>query len=177
MTLATHAVVGGAAASLFPSHPVMAFLVGFSSHFVLDAIPHWDYKILSKFANSDLAMAANAHGSKVSRTLKADRYFIYDLLRIGSDALLGFLIILLAWYPVLDANWKILVLGAIGGILPDFLQFVYMRWPYQPMVALQKFHLYIHARFRLNDRPVIGVLSQMLVIAVTLFAAKYLVGF
>jgi hypothetical protein len=29
------------------SHPTTAFVLGFASHFVLDAIPHWDYAIRS----------------------------------------------------------------------------------------------------------------------------------
>jgi hypothetical protein len=42
MILSTHAIVGAAIASFLPSHPTIAFVLGFGSHFVLDAIPHWD---------------------------------------------------------------------------------------------------------------------------------------
>jgi hypothetical protein len=44
MILSTHAVVGGAIASLMPSHPVLAFVVGVASHYAIDAIPHVDYQ-------------------------------------------------------------------------------------------------------------------------------------
>jgi hypothetical protein len=47
MILSTHAIVGGALASLFPSHPVVIIAAGFASHFAIDAIPHWDYKLRS----------------------------------------------------------------------------------------------------------------------------------
>jgi hypothetical protein len=43
MILTTHAVVGAALASFVPEHPAVAFVVGFGSHFILDAIPHVDY--------------------------------------------------------------------------------------------------------------------------------------
>jgi hypothetical protein len=39
MILSTHAIVGAAIASFLPSHPTTAFVLGFGSHFVLDAIP------------------------------------------------------------------------------------------------------------------------------------------
>jgi hypothetical protein len=45
MILSTHAIVGGAIASLFPSHPLLVVAAGFVSHFAIDAIPHWDYPL------------------------------------------------------------------------------------------------------------------------------------
>jgi hypothetical protein len=45
MILSTHAIVGGAIASLFPSHPILIAAAGFTSHLVIDAIPHWDYPL------------------------------------------------------------------------------------------------------------------------------------
>jgi hypothetical protein len=48
MILTTHAIVGAARASFMPSHPAAAFVVGFASHFALDAIPHVDYPIKSR---------------------------------------------------------------------------------------------------------------------------------
>jgi len=168
MTLATHAVVGGAVASLFPNHPVTAFIAGFMSHFILDAIPHWDYKILSAYANPDAAVLK----------VKADKYFLLDLVRIGLDALLGLAIVFIVWQPVISTQWKILLLGAIGAMLPDFLQFVYLRFSHQPMVALQKFHVSLmHAKYKMNDKPIIGVLSQIFTMAVAVALAKYLIKF
>ncbi|MDH2348696.1 hypothetical protein [Bradyrhizobium sp. SSUT77] len=43
MILSTHAIVGGAIASLIPDQPALAFVAGIVSHFVIDAIPHSDY--------------------------------------------------------------------------------------------------------------------------------------
>jgi len=47
MIPSTHAIVGGAVASLFPSHPVLVAALGFASPFAIDAIPHWDYPLQS----------------------------------------------------------------------------------------------------------------------------------
>lgn len=177
MTLATHAVVGGTVAAFFPSHPIIAFFTGFISHFLLDAIPHWDYKILSAYANPDIAMTANAIESGLSEKIIADKYFLLDLLRTGIDVLLGFVIVLIIWHPLFPVRWQILVLGAIGGILPDFLQFIYTRFPHQPMVALQKFHSFMHADLKLKDRPVLGVTTQILTIVIVIVVVKYLTSF
>ena len=47
MILITHAIVGGAIASLLPSQPALAVCAAFASHFAIDAIPHWDYPLRS----------------------------------------------------------------------------------------------------------------------------------
>lgn len=47
MILSTHAIVGAAIATLFPDHPALAFISGVASHFAIDAIPHWDYRLRS----------------------------------------------------------------------------------------------------------------------------------
>ena len=177
MTLATHAVVGGTVAALFPSHPITAFLAGFFSHFILDAIPHWDYKILSSYANSDVAMSANAVETGISKRIKADKYFIYDLMRIGFDAFLGLAIIFVIWTSSSFGGWRILLIGAIAGMLPDFLQFAYMRFPHQPMVALQKFHTSLmHAELKLKNRPILGITTQIITMIVVIVITKYLIN-
>lgn len=176
MTLATHAVVGGAVASLFPSHPITAFVAGFLSHFVLDAIPHWDYKILSTYASANLARSANAAEPGVSGRIKADKSFIFDLFHFGTDALLGILVTLIIWHPVTVMQWEIILLGMAGGVLPDFLQFVYMRFPHQPMILIQKFHDFMHAEYELDsNKPFFGISLQVIVMACVILLVKYLV--
>ena len=175
MTLATHAVVGAAVAELFPNHPVTAFAVGFASHFILDAIPHWDYKILSNYANPNIAMRANDSGLNSSSKIKLDKLFWFDILRIGLDVLIGIGILLAVGQPNDLRQLFILALGAFGAILPDFLQFVYMRFPHQPLVALQKFHISLmHAKSDLNSRPIIGIVSQIAVMFLAIILVKYL---
>jgi hypothetical protein len=164
MVLATHAIVGGAAASLFPSHPTVAFFAGFFSHFVLDAIPHWQYAFLS---------------SKVKdpSTVKVDKYYVWDLFRIGLDVTLGVVAtILIVWYPIsnmLPPN--IVMLGMIGGVLPDFLQFVYSRFPSRPMSLVQRFHDLMHTKCELPVGAILGVFLQVAIIAFVILSAKYLV--
>ena len=76
MTLTTHAVVGAAIATSMPNHPVIGFTLAFASHFVLDAIPHWDYKLSSQ--KTDNVNSLNDY-------MIIDRNFFIDLLKIGID--------------------------------------------------------------------------------------------
>jgi hypothetical protein len=88
MILCTHAIVGGAVASLFPSHPALVAFAGFASHFVLDAIPHWDYPFQA------VSIGADAD----NRDLRLDRRLIYDLMLIGFDACAGLAIAILLYH-------------------------------------------------------------------------------
>ena len=174
MTLTTHAIAGAAAAELFPAHPIIGFIAGFTTHFLLDAIPHFDYKIYSAYANPDIAMSHNESGATTSAGIKLDKDFLIDITRIGSDCVLGFLLAFLIFHPF---NWHdagIVFLGAVAGVLPDFLHFVYMRLPYQPMIALEKFHMWIHSKLRLKEYPMTGVVSQIALIVVIVVTAKFL---
>ncbi len=156
MTLTTHAVIGAAVATAFPVSPVFAFVAGFMSHFILDSIPHWDYHLDS--GREDKADPLNAD-------MEYGPAFHRDLLKIACDILLGFGLVLIALkLGHLELYWLPLYAGAVGAILPDFLQFAYMKLRREPLTSLQRFHEWIHADLRLNDRPVIGIASQAFVV-------------
>ncbi len=163
MTLATHAVVGASLAVLAPN-PLVGGVLAFASHFVLDAIPHWDYK---------LASARKDPNNSLNNDLILGLNFIGDLVKIGFDLLLGSVIALVVfgWWQGVD--WHLLGAGILGATLPDFLQFAYMkmRW-FSPLVWLQKFHItFMHSPWRLNDQPVLGILGQIVVIFVVVVLA------
>lgn len=161
MILVTHAVAGAAAGIVFRTHPVLAFFAGFASHFVLDAIPHWHYELTS-FEKDD------ASGKKV-RFSKNDRALLRDVLVTALDCGAGFAIAFYAaWTSAPDAIGAA-TLGAVGGVLPDFLQLVHYLFPNSPLRFLQNFHLWIHADTRLDHRPAIGISSQLALLVV--FAA------
>ncbi|TYO64620.1 hypothetical protein FXV83_20695 [Bradyrhizobium hipponense] len=146
MILSTHAILGAAVASALPSHPVVAFVAGFASHFAIDAIPHWDYPLKS----ISLGLAARNDGR-----LTADR--LRDFAVIGFDALAG-LFLAIAIFGT-EANWVAVVAGAVGGMLPDPLQFVHTLSPGEPLATLQRFHSWIHSKRKLTWP--LGVSSQI----------------
>jgi hypothetical protein len=155
MILSTHALVGAAIANLFPSHPGVAFVVGFASHFALDAIPHADYPIRS--ASLD---------PKIGARLRFDRALLQDAVTIGADGMLG-LVLAFLLFASAENQWAIL-LGAFGAMLPDALQFLYLRFPREPLKTLQRFHGWAHTCTDIKDRVVLAVGSQaLLVLAIT----------
>jgi hypothetical protein len=153
MILSTHAIVGAAIASFLPTHPTTAFVLGFASHFALDAIPHWDYPIRSAAVDPE-----------IGAPMTFDRALLKDAVVIGSDGLLGILgaLLLFAWSGGL---WSIL-LGALGAMVPDPLQSLHAHFPYEPLRTLQRFHRWIHTDKRIKDDIIVGVGSQIALVAV-----------
>ena len=157
MILATHALGGTAAALLFRSNPVLAFFAAFFSHFALDAIPHWDYPVRSLERSFQTGQPIR----------KLDSVLMGDMVRTGFDLLVGAVLSFLFAAP--DGTSAIITvgLGIIGGVLPDFLQLIYYILKAGPILQLQKFHIWIHARDRrLKKLPVIGVTIQVAIAAI-----------
>jgi hypothetical protein len=147
MILSTHAIVGGAIASFIPSHPLLAAVVGFASHFAIDAIPHWDYPLRS------ISIGKGAD----NRRLRLSRPVLTDLAVIAVDACAG--LALASWLFATPASGWVVALGAIGATLPDPSQFAHSLFPREPLNPLQRFHAWVHARRKLAWK--LGVSSQI----------------
>lgn len=69
MTATAHALVAGAIASKFPD-PATASTLAFTSHFIMDAIPHWDmgthWRKRGKFTTGVLAIGETILGITVA---------------------------------------------------------------------------------------------------------------
>ncbi len=76
MSLGTHAAIGAIIISKFPDHPVLGFCLAFGSHFILDAIPHWDYHLSSFQENKNDPMK-----NRMPITGK----FLVDVFKMGFD--------------------------------------------------------------------------------------------
>ena len=157
--LSTHAVVGAAIGSLLLSHPVAAALLGFASHFPLDAIPHWDYPIRSDFVKP-----------AVGGRLKRDRALMLDAVTIGGDALLGLVGGALLFASPTDIC--AVMLGACGAILPDPLQFVHAHFPREPLRSMQRFHRWMHTKRPMRARIAWGIVSQMVLVVMVVALVK-----
>lgn len=157
MILCTHAIVGGAIASLFPTHPVVVAVAGFASHFAIDAIPHWDYPLQTISIGAD---ADNRH-------LALNRNLIFDLMLIGFDGSAGLAIAV--WLFADPTTRAAIALGAFMAILPDGLQFACSLFPHEPLKSLQRFHQWIHSKRQLSWP--LGASSQALLAAAVSVAA------
>jgi hypothetical protein len=160
LILATHAVVGAAIASLIPNHPFGALVAGIASHFAIDAFPHWDYRLRSMF-----------RGAEKGAALPIDIGLVIDLGLIGLDACLG--LALAIWLFSTPATIATILLGALGGMLPDPLQFAHRLYPHEPLRSLQRFHSWIHSKTKLAWP--LGVTTQAAFALAVAVVAKALV--
>ncbi|MBI4085364.1 MAG: hypothetical protein HY432_02580 [Candidatus Liptonbacteria bacterium] len=164
MILATHAVVGAASAIVFRDNPAIALTVAFLSHFVLDAIPHWHYRLLSRIIDASLQF-----GEK----LNFNGEFLKDTFRTGIDFGVGLVISLAisqSFYP--DYFW-LTAFGAFAGALPDLLQVIYERFPNTPLYHFKKFHENVHAKTSLDEQPLVGISQQIIVSIAAAFVMIY----
>ena len=160
MILATHAVVGAAVASLIPNHPFGAFVAGIASHFAIDAFPHWDYRLRSMFRGAD-----------ERAPLSIDTGLVIDVGLIGLDACVG--LALAIWLFSSPATIGTILLGALGGMLPDPLQLAHRLYPHEPLQSLQRFHSWIHSKTKLAWP--LGVTTQVSFALLVALLAKSLV--
>jgi hypothetical protein len=159
LTLTTHAIVGAAIASVLPAYPSLAIAAAFASHYLLDAIPHWDYPILSDSVKHNVAAA-----------MKYDRALLADMLMIGTDATLGIALALLLLAR--SSDLALVLCGATAAILPDALQFAYIRFPCEPLISLQRFHSWMHASRNLRGRPILGLSAQVALVLFVLLVER-----
>jgi hypothetical protein len=146
MILSTYAIVGGAIASLIPSHPVFAFVTGVASHFVIEAIPHVDYPLYSITV-----------GPSANSALTVNWSLLRDFGLITLDAFAGVAIVLSLYAsPVTTVA---VLAGALGAMLPDPLQLLHKLYPREPLRSLQRFHAWIHTKRRMSWP--LGVVSQL----------------
>lgn len=166
MVLGTHFVVGGILGAVSRAHPAISFCIGFISHFLLDAIPHWDYKLYSSTKQKE--------EDPLDGDMVLGKGFIRDLVSIGLDMSIGVIVLVfLFWKGYLgsDPLLSSIIWGAIGGVVPDFLQFAYMKIREEPLVSLQRFHIFIHTGIRLNGRFILGPLLQITLVLLVLLSA------
>lgn len=163
MTLTTHAVAGAALATLFPNYPVLGFAVGFVSHYFLDAMPHWSYSVKSIREDENNLLNTNI-------ILSRDSYM--DLFKIGLDGVLGLLLVFIIFGMSHQQSLLTIFMGAIGGMAPDALQFCYWKWKHEPLITFQRLHNWVHTKIRLDEKPILGILSQAAIIVIFIFVFK-----
>lgn len=155
MILASHAILGAAIGRLAPQNLYAAFILGFLSHFITDSIPHWHYPLKSIVKD----------GEGKAMDMLWGKNSILDFLKIGLDIISGIIILFLLFKPQNTMEIKVLLAGAIGGILPDglqFLQFKIKKWRF-PFVT--KLHRAFHAKQSIKN-TFWGLLFQIAIVGV-----------
>ena len=112
MTIIPHILTGAAVASLLPvdstSMKLLGFALGLGSHYVLDAMPHWE-RLYGAHYNDELPDSYAKWPKHVTEQAIAEGF-------IGCAVLLAILVVAVP-YP----SRTIVLLGAIGAVLPDLI--------------------------------------------------------
>lgn len=163
MTLATHAAAGAAIAVILPASLPLVFFAAMASHYALDAIPHRDY---------DLNSFVEDENNSLNNDIVINRVFAFDLLKLTVDICLGLALALAVVFFIHPAGLLIVLAGVIGGMLPDGLQFIYMRSRSRFLSYFQRFHEFIHAKKELEVSVPAGLGLQAVVVAL-IFLVSY----
>lgn len=159
MTLTTHAIVGASIASLFPEHPILAFGLAFASHYVSDMIPHTEL-FPEHFIIEKSDTNATESAAKKLKLAFHDARSSLGFLLIGIDFVAAIILCLLIFVRD-EQSLLIVAIGFLGGVLPDFLQFVYYKCRKMPWTIFQKIHDFFHSKKKMQDRPIIGSIAQV----------------
>ena len=106
-----------------------------------------------------------------------NKWFLFDLFNIGIDCLAGLVLSVIFFHPSLSLNTALIsiIAGAIGGVAPDALQFIYWKMPNKPLIALQKFHITLmHSKINIDSRHFLGITTQTLFAAAIIFGTQWL---
>jgi len=120
MVISSH-FLAGAAIGKVTGNPILAIVVGFLFHFVMDLVPHWNYgyKHLKKFKTLILVL-------------------LDPLLALALFVAIG----LARGYSF--STWLITFLGGVGCVLPDLIEFIIRIFNLQSLTFFLKFHRTVH---------------------------------
>lgn len=153
-------VAGAAAAKVLSSHPLEAFVIGWLSHYILDSVVHWDYP---------LSITGGEEHAPLNIREASKKLIAYDVAKVLIDVLLGALIIYVLSRNFSPDNIHLLIAGAFGATIPDFLQFLYGVFKVRILAILQDFHNFMHAKRTLKGRPIFGITAQICVILIATY--------
>lgn len=139
----SHAVTGAFIAVKI-GNPVLAVPLILISHYLEDAVPHWDV------------------GTGLGKGLKSPRAaFIHELIDLSLT-----LVIILAFYPTILTTFNLTpIWGAFFGLLPDFLEAPANFWRAEPrwLAPFSRFH---HSFHHSIPRIIDGLAPQFILLSV-----------
>lgn len=150
MIITPHILVGAAIGSKISS-PVAIFILALISHYVLDALPHFEYNIsLLKDEKS-----------------KINKNFFINLTKVAADLLIG---LALTFWLISGKDWQFLsLIGALTAIVPDGLLFLFWRYPSQLILkSLGQFHKSCHLAKKISSPAWLGLMVQAMIIILTI---------
>jgi len=165
--LTSVATMSIAAKPLTPSNAALLFFVSFFAHYILDFIPHWDYKLASFNKES-----SGDGGETKIRFVFNKINFLKDSAKTTLDGLLGLSVAF--WLVGMPNDLErifIFFLVASASILPDIIELFYSIYKRLPFSALSKIHKFFHTNYRFKERPRIGILFQIAIVVFSVLLA------
>jgi hypothetical protein len=115
-------------------------------------LPHTDYDI-KRFLDTK---------SKTIHSIFKNAGSAMHFFTIVFDLLFAVLLCVLLF--VRDEKTAVITLiGIIGGVLPDFLQFLYYKYKVEPWIFIQKIHDKFHFDIETKHNLILGIFVQILV--------------
>lgn len=157
MILVVHILLGALIGLTIPHQYWLVFVAAFATHFLLDAVPHYEYRIqLLKDRSEERRGILNIFKDK-------EAFFVLG--KIAIDFLLGMLIAAsLVWFSPVK---KYVLVGALSAALPDGLLALYWATKMPLLEKLARFHHFVHPKNNKNTPIFWGIATQ---IAVSLIA-------
>lgn len=153
MILTSH-ILAGAAIGSQAGGPVLAAVLGFLSHYILDFLPH--------FKEYDI------EGLK---TKKIDMRFLKDFSKVIIDLSVGFLIVIFLSYN--NDNLTNILIGAFFGALPDGISFIGFFLKNKILLPLKRIHERVHIFKYKKVSSSIKILIQIMVVGISILALIY----
>ena len=144
MLATVHALTGFAIGASLNNVPI-SFAVGFASHFILDAIPHYDTPVKSTKPN-------------IISPVQIWVILFDQLIMLG----MTFFIVPYLWPALLSS-----LIGALGAIAPDIISSMRLFFPELNIGLYRRFnqwHFDIQPR---DTAPLIGSLTQLVVVIIS----------
>lgn len=163
MILVAHILLGALIGLTAPHRYWLVFVVAFASHFLLDAIPHYEYKIQ--------LLKDRAEEKRGILNIFRDKKAFLVLGKIAFDFLLGLLVVIsLVWFS--PAKQYALV-GALSAALPDGLLAIYWATKTPLLEKLARLHCFVHPKNNKNTPPFWGISIQLIVGLIAIFLILY----
>ncbi|MDP3003890.1 MAG: hypothetical protein Q8N43_00015 [Candidatus Azambacteria bacterium] len=164
MILASHIIISGLLGSKTQNY-FLAAAIGLVSHYILDAIPHWN-----SYLSPEFKIKAEAEDGKFIK----EKFFWKEMGKIVIDILVGLGLLFIFLKNLSYLNIAAVFISVFFGILPDPLQLFYLmtKWRFIKWnFDFQEFvHHSIHSKIDQKFWP--GIITQTIAVALVFLVLR-----
>ncbi len=166
MILASHIIVSGLLGATTHNY-FLAATLGFFSHYIVDAIPHWD-----AYLSPDFDSRAKSKGGYFLK----DKFLYKELGKVAIDILIGLSVLSLILLKTSGlGNITYAAIGTFFGVLPDPLQLLYLMTNWRFLKPNHEIQLRLHTLiYKTKPGLALGIITQIATIALVFTMTLYL---